>query len=230
MTAGRDSDNMQAVLFCDFDGTITIEDLIVAVWRRFAKAGWERQMEAILERRKDLREGVAEIFAGIPASRASEIVEHAENVVQFRPGFPELLAYCPESSIDFVVASGGIDFFVEPVLEPYLSWISKIYTIQSDFSGEFIRLFHPFGCETDGLCKAKVLEEYPRSYRIFVGDGLTDLHGAQEADMLFARGQLAAILDQQGRDYVPFDTFFDVIDGLETAPWNAAHILNRREP
>lgn len=84
MTAGRDSDNMQAVLFCDFDGTITIEDLIVAVWRRFAKAGWERQMEAIL--------------------------------------------------------------------------------------------------------------------------------------------------DQQGRDYVPFDTFFDVIDGLATAPWNAAHILNRREP
>ena len=173
---------------------------------------------------------MAEIFAGIPAGRAGEIVEHAEKVVQFRPGFPELLAYCRESSIDFVVASGGIDFFVEPVLEPYLSWISKIFTIQSDLSGESIRLLHPLGCETDGLCKAKVLEEYPRSYRIFVGDGLTDLHGALKADMVFARGQLAVILDQQGRDYGPFDTFFDVISGLAAVPWNAAHILNRREP
>ena len=70
------------------------------------------------------------------------------------------------------------------------------------------------GCEICGLCKAKVIEDYPDTFRIFIGDGLTDVHGALKSDLVFARGQLAQVLEEEGREYVAYETFFDVIDGI----------------
>ena len=205
-----------AVVFCDFDGTITTEDLIVVVWRRFAAPGWEQEVEEILSQRKTLREGVAAVFSQIPTSRIGEIVQYVKEVVQFRPGLQEFMASCREQGLEFVVASGGVDFFVEPVLERYKPWISRIYSIPADLSGETISLMHPYGCQTCGLCKVRVMEEYPARFRILIGDSLTDLHGATEAELVFARDRLKLMLEELRRPYEPFDTFWDIQETLAT--------------
>ena len=202
------------IVFCDFDGTITVEDLIVAVWRGFASDGWQDQVTEILSQRKPLKEGVAEIFAQVRTSEKDAIVEYAKRVVALRPGFQELLESCAEMHIDFLVVSGGIDFFVEPVMESFKPWIKRMYTIPADLSGDFIALQHPYACETCGICKARVMDEYLGAYRIVVGDGVTDLHGARKADLVFARGQLSRLLGDEGIPYEPFETFFDVKDAL----------------
>ena len=221
----RAQDERPIVVFCDFDGTMTTEDMIVAVWRRFGPPGWERTVEAILARRISVRNGVAGMFAAIPSSEAPAIVEHVRSVVRFRPGLQEFMESCKSEGMEFVVASGGVDFFVEPVLEEFKSLIGRVYTIPADLSGPTIRLRQPYPCPDCGLCKAAVMDEYPGAYRVLIGDGVTDLHGAMHADAVFARGQLKALLTEKGRAFTPFADFFDIqreLDSLRSHPDESA--------
>ncbi|GAI88337.1 unnamed protein product, partial [marine sediment metagenome] len=46
------------------------------------------------------------------------------------------------------------------------------------------------------------------------GDGLSDKHVAELADVLFAKGDLARICDQEGIEYQPYNYFGDVVRGI----------------
>jgi 2-hydroxy-3-keto-5-methylthiopentenyl-1-phosphate phosphatase len=45
---------------------------------------------------------------------------------------------------------------------------------------------------------------------VFVGDGLSDVCAASQADVLLARGKLAELAPHLGLEFRPFDDFFDV--------------------
>jgi len=205
-----------AAVFCDFDGTITEADLIVAIWRRFAPPGWERVKDDVLARWRTVREGVAEVFAQIPSAQERAIVAYALSTARIRDGFQPFLELCRREGIPVYVASGGIDFFVRPVLAPYRPWLAGLYDIRSDRSGPFIRLAHTHACPTCGLCKVKVMAEHPGVFSILIGDSVTDLHGATEAGLVFARDRLRGYLDEAGCAYEPFESFFDVMRTLES--------------
>src|SRR5687768_17399836 len=103
------------VVFCDFDGTITERDMIVAVCEKFCPPGWERIKDDILARRTPVRKGVADLFAMIPSSKKADIIEYAHSIVRWRAGFKEFLGFCQTNGLLFTVCSGGIDFFIEPL-------------------------------------------------------------------------------------------------------------------
>lgn len=203
-------------VFCDFDGTITQRDMIVTVCEKFCPPGWERIKEDILAERTTVRQGVAALFGQIPSSKKEAIIAYAQETVRWRDGFPELLAFCRTNGLRFIVCSGGIDFFLEPLLAPFRDRIDAVYSIPADFSQPTIQLRHPYGCETCGLCKVKVMDEYPDTIRILIGDGITDLHGATHANVVYARSQLTRLLDREKIAYTPFETFHDVITHLQT--------------
>jgi 2-hydroxy-3-keto-5-methylthiopentenyl-1-phosphate phosphatase len=203
-------------VFCDFDGTITERDMIITICEKFCPPGWERVKEAVLSRRQSVREGVAELFAMIPSSKKNEIIAFAQSVVRYRQGFEEFLQFCKENGLLFIVCSGGVDFFVEPLLAAYRSSIHKIYSMPADFSTPTITLQHPYGCDICGTCKVKVMAEYPETIKILIGDGVTDIHGAHHANVVFARNGLQKYLDEDKVAYFPFETFYDVIDKLKT--------------
>ena len=202
------------VIFCDFDGTITIDEVVTEVWREFAPSGWARDVEQMLAGEKSLLEGVPAVFARIPSERAAQIATFAKQTVKFRPGLEELLRYCNSSSIEFIVATGALDFFVEPVLEPYRPLISRVISIPADLSGETIRADTVMACETCALCKAKAMDGFDRAFRITVGDSITDEHGALASDVVFARDRLATIMRDCGRKFHEFDSLLDVRDIL----------------
>ncbi len=208
-------------VFCDFDGTITERDMIVTVCEKFCPPGWERIKEEILSRRKSVRAGVTELFAMIPSNQKDAIIRYAHDIVRWRSGFQEFLEFCKTNGLLFIVCSGGIDFFVEPLMAPYKKWIHKLYSIPADFSGPMISLRHPYGCETCGTCKVKVMAEYPDSIKLLIGDSITDLHGAHHADVVFARNGLKDYLDQDKVSYYPFETFHDVMATLKQFEGNS---------
>ena len=201
-------------VFCDFDGTITERDMIVTLCEKFCPAGWDKIKEDILSRKTSVRQGVADLFAMIPSSKKAEMLQYARETMRLRAGFKEFLEFCKQNGLRVIVASGGIDFFVEPLMEPYKQWIHKLYSIPSDFSGPAIQLQHPYGCDTCGTCKVKIMNEYPDTIKILVGDSITDLHGAHHANIVYARNGLKDYLDQDKVAYKPFETFFDVIHSL----------------
>lgn len=207
------------VIFCDFDGTITENDNIVAIIRHFNPPGWESIVNDIVSQRKTIRQGVGELFRLLPASMKQEVIAYAISNARIRSGFAELLEYCAASDIEFYVTSGGIDFFVYPLLSAFDIPIDHIYCNGSDFSGNQIEITWPHACESHcsndcGMCKTTIIRRFPvESYtRILIGDSVTDFEGAKIADVVFARSHLIEKCRELGLDFHEFETFHDVLD------------------
>ncbi len=204
-----------ATVFCDFDGTMILNDCVVSVWRRFAAPGWERVVEEMVALRKPLREGVPEVFATVPSAVEEEIVAHVLESVRFRPGLSEFLQFCKESQLSFVVVSGGLDLFMQPVLAPFGPLVKAMHTLHADLSGPTIRLLDTLDCPRCSVCKSWVMDQYPGVYRIFIGDGVTDLHGAEDADLVLARGDLHKRMELVGQPHERFEDFFEAREVLQ---------------
>jgi 2-hydroxy-3-keto-5-methylthiopentenyl-1-phosphate phosphatase len=210
------------VIFCDFDGTITENDNIVAIIRHFDPPGWETIVDEIVSQRKTIREGVGELFRLLPTSRKTEVIDYAIGNARIRSGFAELLEYARANGIDFYVTSGGIDFFVYPLIAPFGIPESHIYCNGSDFTGERIEITWPHPCDDNcrndcGMCKTTIIRRFPaEAYtRILIGDSVTDFEGAKLADLVFARSHLIRKCEELGLPYYEYETFHDVLTILK---------------
>ncbi|QAY66118.1 2-hydroxy-3-keto-5-methylthiopentenyl-1-phosphate phosphatase [Paenibacillus protaetiae] len=210
------------IIFCDFDGTITVNDNIVAIIQHFNPPGWEAIAQQVLDQQISIQEGVGRMFRLLPASLQAEVVDFGISNVRIRDGFEELLAYCKEQDIEFYVTSGGIDFFVYPVLERFGIDTSHIYCNGSDFTGEFIEITWPHPCDEHctnhcGMCKTTIMRRFPadRYERIIIGDSVTDFEGAKLADVVYSRSHLTAKCSELGIAHTEFETFHDIIADLK---------------
>ncbi|QHW34418.1 2-hydroxy-3-keto-5-methylthiopentenyl-1-phosphate phosphatase [Paenibacillus rhizovicinus] len=212
----------QRVIFCDFDGTITENDNIVAIIRHFNPPGWEAIVNSVVNQTKSIKQGVGEMFRLLPSSMKREVVDFSISNARIRAGFTDLLDYCKDNDIQFYVTSGGIDFFVYPLLAPFGIPEDHIYCNGSDFSGERIQITWPHPCEgqctTDcGMCKKTIINRFPadRYERILIGDSVTDFEGAKLVDVVFSRSHLTLKCAELGLPYHEYETFHDVIEQLK---------------
>lgn len=214
--------NKKLVIFCDFDGTITVNDNIVAIMKYFQPPGWDGIVERILSKQMSIRDGIGQMFSLLPVSRREEIEHYSVHNITIRDGFGDLLDYCAQQDVEFFVTSGGIDFFVYPTLEPYPIARDHIYCNHSDFSGETIRVTWPHPCDEHchnqcGMCKTTIMRRFPpEEYtRIVIGDSITDVEAAKIADIVFARSHLIESCRQLSIDNHPYETFHQVIAKLK---------------
>jgi 2-hydroxy-3-keto-5-methylthiopentenyl-1-phosphate phosphatase len=209
------------VVFCDFDGTITINDNIIAIMKHFQPAGWEPIVEQVMTQQMTIQDAIGSMFALLPTSRKDEIIRFALDNMQIRAGFSAFLSYCQANQIEFLVTSGGIDFFVYPTLLPLGIERNQIFCNKSDFSGERITIIWPHPCDEAcdqgcGMCKTTLIRAYsPEHYvRIMIGDSVTDFAGAKLADIVFARSHLAAECNKLNMPYHAYESFNEVIAQL----------------
>ncbi|GIP25684.1 2-hydroxy-3-keto-5-methylthiopentenyl-1-phosphate phosphatase [Paenibacillus sp. J23TS9] len=217
MTAGK-----KPVIFCDFDGTITLSDNIVAIMKHFKPEGYEPMMKRTVDQEITLREGVGNMFALLPSSRKDEIVDFVLSRAGIREGFREFLDYVKQENIEFYVTSGGMDFFIDPLLAPFDIPVSHIYCNSADFNGENIEILWPHPCQNPcdngcGMCKTTVMRRFPEDQyeRILIGDSLTDFEGAKIADMVYSRSILTDKCAELGVKHVPFQNFFDIMGDMK---------------
>lgn len=130
----------QPIIFCDFDGTITNNDNIVAIMKHFKPDGFENIMQDTLDRQISIREGVGRMFALFPSSKREEITKFVLQTAGIREGFAAFLDYLRTEGIEFYVTSGGIDFFVEPILAPFDIPEDHIFCNGSTFDGDAIEI------------------------------------------------------------------------------------------
>lgn len=210
------------VIFCDFDGTITENDNIIEIMKHFKPTGWEKTVEDTIARKLTIKEGVGKLFASLPTSKKEEIVQFTINNARIRKGFGDFLAFCREQDISFYVTSGGIDFFVYPLLAPFQIDHEHIYCNESDFSGETIKIVWPFPCDEHcnndcGMCKPRIMRQFdPKTYhRIVIGDSVTDFEGAKLADLVYARSHLLTNCQENGIDCVAYENFDEILKHLK---------------
>lgn len=215
----------QRVIFCDFDGTITVNDNIVAIMKHFQPEGWDKLVHQVVNREISVRQGVGAMFRLLPSSRKEEIVQFAIQNAVIRAGFGEFVTYCRENDIKLLITSGGIDFFIYPLLAPFAIPEENIYCNASSFAGEQIEILWPYACgelcQNDcGMCKTTIIQAYnPQVYdRILIGDSVTDFAGAKLVETIFARAQLIELCEELSLNYKPFNDFYEIIKQLEETP------------
>jgi len=211
----------QKVVFCDFDGTITINDNIIATIKHFNPSGWEELVEKVLSTELSIKEGVSRLFQLLPSTMQQEVISYSVGNARIRDGFPQFLDYCKQNNILFYVTSGGIDFFVYPILEAYHVPKDHIYCNGSNFGGERIEILWPHPCDEHcsnncGMCKPTIMRLFPSEQyeRIVIGDSVTDFQGAKLADHVYSRSHLTEKCSELGLAHTPFETFFDIIDAM----------------
>jgi len=215
-------------ILCDFDGTVTEHDNIIALMKEFAPpAAFEPLKKGVLDQSLSIQSGVGQMFRLLPSDRKQDYIDFLEQRAVIRPGFKTLLSFAKSNGIDFAIVSGGIDFFVQPILQELLT-DEAIYCNGSDFSGETVRIEWPHTCDAAcnnqcGCCKTSITRKLKQDGDIIVaiGDSVTDFELAKQADHVYARDYLITLCKQHGIAYTPFETFYDIVDHLQTTEVHA---------
>jgi 2-hydroxy-3-keto-5-methylthiopentenyl-1-phosphate phosphatase len=217
-----DGDLKKPIIFCDFDGTVTKKDNIVSIMKQFAPPEYEKWKDGVLSRSIGIREGVGNMFGLLPSSLQQEIISFVLETAEIREGFSDFVQYTKKQDIPLYIVSGGIDFFVKPMLQPFDS-ISGLYCNKADFSGERIQIQWPHVCDEKclnqncGCCKPAIIRKISdgSTHSIVIGDSVTDLEAAKMAETVIARDYLSEKCEELSIPSHSFETFYDCIDILE---------------
>ncbi|EJS70946.1 2-hydroxy-3-keto-5-methylthiopentenyl-1-phosphate phosphatase [Bacillus cereus] len=207
---------MSIQVFCDFDGTITNNDNIMSIMEKFAPPEAEEVKQRILSQELSIQEGVFQLFQLLPTNLHDDIIQFLKETAEIRSGFHEFIQFTNDNNISFYVISGGMDFFVYPLLQGIIPK-EQIYCNETDFSNEYITVKWPHPCDHHcqnhcGLCKSSLIRKLSdtNDFHIVIGDSITDLQAAKQADKVFARDFLITKCEENHIAYTPFETFHDV--------------------
>ncbi|MCW6036480.1 HAD-IB family phosphatase [Spirulina subsalsa FACHB-351] len=213
----------QRAVFCDFDGTITAVETFVGMLKEFAPKQSAIILPQMYARTLTLREGVRQLLESIPTTRYQAMLEYGDDK-PLRPGLPELLQFLGTQGVPFHVVSGGLRGMVERVLSrtrvgemPIIEGVASITALEVDAIPGQAFLTVPvqrFEAGSELVAKVKVMEEYGAGERVVIGDSLTDINMALQADLVFARDRLIDYLEQEQKPYIPWQDFLEVRDRL----------------
>jgi HAD superfamily phosphoserine phosphatase-like hydrolase len=209
---------MPRAFLCDFDGTVSPEDIGAALVRHFSP-GREADRDALLARWRSGDMGhraLTEAECALVSARESDALAF---VRRFRldPAFAPFVREALGRGDAVMVVSEGFDFYVRDQLAR--AGLGQLPWAANHVRFEDARLHPEFpfadgGCGACGNCKAQHVRRYRAQgfHTILVGDGYSDRCGARAADEVLARGGLLAWCRDEGVPAESFGSFADVAD------------------
>jgi 2-hydroxy-3-keto-5-methylthiopentenyl-1-phosphate phosphatase len=208
---------MKTLVQCDFDGTITEEDISFLLLDAFAPGEWRRVLGKYKEHKISVGEFNTRAFAMVKADEHT-LLEALKGRVEVREGFQELVKYCLEKSFRLVIVSNGLDFYIRAVLADLGLGNIEVHAAQASFhpEGMEVRYVGPDGKRLDDGFKEAYVESFLKlGYRvIYIGNGDSDVDPGKYAHHVFATGDLLAYCKENNLRYKAFETFLDVVREL----------------
>jgi 2-hydroxy-3-keto-5-methylthiopentenyl-1-phosphate phosphatase len=209
---------MKALVQCDFDGTVTEEDISFLLLDAFAQGDWRRLLRGYKEHRISVGEFNTRAFATVKADK-HRLLEALQGNVKVRAGFHDLVSYCLEKGLRLVIVSNGLDFYIRAVLKDLGLGDLEVYAAQASFhpEGMKVRYVAPDGKRVnDGFKEAYIESFLSLGYRvIYIGNGDSDVAPARYAHHVFATGDLLAYSKENNLNCKPFKDFREVVKDLE---------------
>jgi 2-hydroxy-3-keto-5-methylthiopentenyl-1-phosphate phosphatase len=203
---------------CDFDGTITEEDISFALLDVFAHGDWRLWLEQYRQNKISVGEFNTRAFAMVTAPK-SELLAVALRQVKLRPGLPELADYCRARGFRFVVVSNGLDFYIKSILKEAGLRGVEVYAATTRFyrRGVKVQYIAPDGTPLASNFKEAYAREFlKQGYRLtYVGNGPSDIFPAVHAHHIFATEGLLDYCREMDLRCLPFKDLNDVVAGLE---------------
>ena len=210
---------MKTVIQCDFDGTITEEDVGFLLLDAFAGSSWRQLLKEYQAGKISVGAFNTRAFAMVKADKQT-LLDFVFNSgkVEIRPGFQELLSYCSKKGLEFVIVSNGQDFYIEAILKRVGINNVEFFAARSRFrpEGLEVKYIGPGGSELLDSFKEAYTELFlSRGYRvIYVGNGISDIYPARRAHHVFATGDLLDRCRETNLDCAPFNDLNDVVRGF----------------
>lgn len=229
------------MIFSDFDGTVSLLDVTDVLLERFADPAWRQVEEAWVQGAIGSEECLRRQIALLRATPAE--LQALIDAVPLDPGFAAFYRFTRRQGWPFYILSDGFDYVIRRVLRRAGAngelrngqhlFSSSLRETENGWEAGFPhrRLGCAHGCAT---CKAAIIRQVRGARRpvVFVGDGLSDRFGVEEAEIIFAKRRLADYCRARGLAFTPFETFADVQAGLSARlgteagpppfPWKAA--------
>jgi 2-hydroxy-3-keto-5-methylthiopentenyl-1-phosphate phosphatase len=196
------------IVFCDFDGTITVQETFVAILKQYAPQAKEI-IPQIYDLKLTLREGVRQMLESIPTTAYPEILEFAKTQ-PLQAGLKEFLVFVRQQQVPCIIISGGLKGMVEIALGDLKSYITAIYAVEVHTIGDRLQVFSPVEGGTEFVDKVALMQRHPCYESIVIGDSVTDLNMALAGDVVFARDRLAQYLEERKVRYYTWETFHDI--------------------
>lgn len=209
---------MKTLVQCDFDGTITQQDVSYLLLDAFADGDWRHLLAEYRKGKITVGHFNAKSFAMIKAGKQT-LLDFIKDRVKIRPGFGELLSYCQAKGFQFVIVSNGLDFYIDAILRDLAVANVEVFAAQTRFHPEGIEVKYvgPEGNQLQSDFKEAYTRLFVRQgYRvIYIGNGISDLTPARRAHHVFATGELLARCQEMNINCIPFDDLGDIIKELE---------------
>ncbi|KAJ5135420.1 uncharacterized protein N7515_004698 [Penicillium bovifimosum] len=221
------------IIFSDFDGTIFLQDTgHVLVDNLGCGAAYREKLEEQFKSGsrtfRDISEDMWSSLT-IPFGDGFDIME---KTLSLDAGFREFHAYCQRNNFPFNIISAGLKPVLQRTLDLFLGAeeASTIEIVANDLKAPGGVPWKPIWRDGSDAGHDKALsvnlarekaqsecepDEMPLI--VFIGDGVSDLAAAREADVLFARRglRLEEYCLEHGIKYTPFDSFSDVKREIE---------------
>ncbi|KAK9357821.1 HAD-like domain-containing protein [Lipomyces starkeyi] len=216
-------------IFSDFDGTIFMQDTGHILFDRHGCGTEHRQRldEQIHTGERSFRDVSEEMWGSLNVPFDESMKAMKEHLV-IDPDFADFHDFCIREGVAFNVISAGLEPVLRGVLNEFLGHhvseridiISNEAEISADGSEwkpiwrHDSQLGHDKSLSVKE-CRAHLRKQLPGNRNpliIFVGDGVSDLPAAREADVLFARAglRLEEYCKEHNIEYIPFDSFADI--------------------
>lgn len=203
------------LIFVDYDGTITKQDTVVKSINLFMDPKEANEIAAeIYDGKITLSQAVHRCFDGRNVDLVAKMVDNIRDV-SIREGFEEFLNRMQELKIPVILLSGGLEPLIMSKIGHLQEEFLEMYYGRIETKGEKFKITSEFDDGIQLLNKPKIMELYSSDMKIIIGDGLTDIGMALEADVAFARGQLVDLLEKKKVSYMPWENFFDIIEKVE---------------
>lgn len=207
---------MKSLILCDFDGTITLQDITYLLVKNFYKGNWETIAQDFKTGKITSQEAylrIAEMWKGNEREVREFLVHHGK----IDPTFLTFYQYCRQRGMDFKILSDGLDFYIHTILEA--NQLSEIpyYANECHFQkngGIEVSFSHSNEeCGLCGTCKKRLVQIHRNEYDfiLFVGNGFSDRCAAKQVDWVFAKGFLYRFCIEQDIPCYFFQDFQDVL-------------------
>jgi 2,3-diketo-5-methylthio-1-phosphopentane phosphatase len=215
--------NYKLKIFCDFDGTISKNDVWVDTINQFVTD--TVKFESLLEEfesgnigSREIGKMHLELVENFSLDKFNESIDKQEIDEHFK----DFLSYCDEQGLEFCIVSSGWNHYINRIMKRenidvkvYSSKLvmesesGKLYT-EYEYSDEYCKL-----CET---CKRNILinntNDLDNEISVLIGDGVSDFCVSNFADIVFAKGKLASYCWKNNITYFEYSNFSDIKNKL----------------
>ena len=232
-----EEDKRNAILFLDFDGTISRRDAVDAILETYADPKWltleAKWRDGLMGSRDCLRAQMALVCA------TQKQIDALLDEISIDEGLVALLELCAAHYIPAHIVSDSFDYCIRRIFSgagkrvtPLLRG-GRVCAGHLESRGHRWRTEFPFFNQTCGhgcaTCKPAVMRllNKKNAAAIFIGDGLSDRYAAESADLVFAKEELASYCREHSIEHTPYEKLGEVATQLER--WLVARAFSKEK-